>query len=173
MSEEPGYLQAIKRAREAKQQKGASASAATGRPTLSAQEREATRWAGEVAKTEIRSTANLSGARFAVLLKLAGASGAASFALEGFTSKELLVGRIKKAGAMQEEVAGAYEVNNGRPLTVKVEGEEVTFAAGTPRPGAKPLTPEQMLRQAQKEAEIRAKTRPAFDKNDRGQGGRR
>jgi hypothetical protein len=171
MSEEPGYLQAVKRAKQEKVESTARPAAQTARPSLSVQEREAVRWAGETAKTEVRSTKDLSGARFCLLLKLAGASGSASFALEGFTSKDLLVGRIKKAGTMQEEVMGAYEVNNGRPLTPTIDGETVTFAAGAPRAGAKPVTPEQMLRKAQAEAAIRAKERPAND--DRNRGGRR
>lgn len=168
MSEEPGYLQAAKRARQEKVH-ATTAAAPSARTALTVQEREAVRWASEAAKTEIRSTKDLAGARFCVLLKLAGASGGASFAVEGLASKDLLIARIKKAAAMQEEVVGAYEVNNGRPLTPTIDGETVTFAAGAPRPGARPASPEQMLRKAQAEAAIRAKERPKDDRD----GGRR
>lgn len=172
MSNESGYLAAIKKANQERGKKPGSAPATpTARQTLTQQEREATRWAAEVAKTEIRSNTGLSGARFAVVLKLASASGSASHALEGFTSKELLVERIKKAVSMNEEVIGAYEINNGRPLTVAIDGDSVKFTAGEPRLGAKPISPERMLRLAQVEAAKRAKERPK-EKDIMGNGGR-
>lgn len=175
MSNESGYLAAIKRANQERAKKGTTPSTPQMRGTpLSPAEREAQRWAAETAKAEIRSIVALQGSRFAVLLKLSGASGGASFALEGFPSKDLLVQRIKKAQAMNEEVVGAYEVNNGRPLKVVLEGEAVKFEAGTPRPGARPLSPEKMLRLAQVEAEKRAKERPKErDIMGGGRGGKR
>jgi hypothetical protein len=171
MSNESGYLAAIKKSNQERGKKPSASSAPSARQALSVQEKEAARWAAEVAKTDIRSNANLSGARFAVLLKLASASGSASFALEGLTSKELLVERIKKAIAMNEEVLGAYEINNGRPLTVAFDGDVVKFAAGEARSGAKPMSPERMLRVAQVEAAKRAKERPK-EKDIMGNGGR-
>lgn len=173
MSNESGYLAAIKKAN---QERGKKAAAPTPsvpsiQKPLSPAEREATRWAAEVAKTEVRSTSNLHGSRFALLLKLSGASGAASYALEGLESKDALIARIKKAIAMNEEIAGAYEVNNGRPLTHAVEGDTIKFTAGASRSGARPMSPEKMLRLAQVEAAKRAKERPK-ERDIMGGGGR-
>ncbi len=170
MSNESGYLAAIKKANQERGKKPTTAAAPTARQTLTVPEREATRWAAEIAKTDVRANPNLSGARFAVVLKLASASGSSSFALEGTASKELLVERIKKAIAMNEEVVGAYEINNGRPLTVAFDGDVVKFTAGEARSGAKPMSPERMLRLAQVEAAKRAKERPK-EKDIMGNGG--
>jgi hypothetical protein len=56
-------------------------------------------------------------------------------------------------------VLGAYEVKGGRPVAIAIEAGQVTLKMGAPRPGANPISPEKMLRQAATQAEIRAKTR--------------
>jgi hypothetical protein len=172
VSDEPGYLQRMRQAKEQRDRQ--SRPLVTPSPdsvSLNAQEREAVRWAKETAKAELRSIRKLAGARYAVLLKITGAGGTPSHALEGVESKEALTERVKTAGNMSEEVVGAYEVKGGRPLTVSNVDGQVTVSAGAPRPGAHPMSPEQMLRKAKAEAEERAKSNPR-EKDDLMKGGR-
>ena len=56
--------------------------------------------------------------------------------------------RIKNGLMMGEEILGGYEVRGGRPAEISVVDSEVAIKMGTPRPGANPLPPEKMLRQA-------------------------
>ena len=74
--------------------------------------------------------------------------------------------RTERAG---EEILGGYEVRGGRPAEISVVDSEVAIKMGTPRPGANPLPPEKMLRQAAAAAAELAKRRPMGD--DRGRGG--
>ncbi|MBX3146622.1 MAG: hypothetical protein KF785_07585 [Gemmatimonadales bacterium] len=172
MSDEPEYLQRLRRSQEQKQQKrGAAAGAGPAQP-MSAQEQEATRWARELAKgTDLRSIRALSGARFAALIRIQGASGVKFLSLEGFANREALVDRIKPGATVGEEVLGVYEVRGGRPVTVATdESGQMSLKMGAPRPGANPISPEKMIRRAEAAAVEREKTRP---KGDRDRGGRR
>lgn len=165
MSDEPIYLQRIRqhRGRQGKAPEGAAA-ADEGR---SPQEREALRWAREAAGTELRSTKGIAGAKYAVVIKVNSATGAAMYSCEGAGSREALLERIKTAAFMSEDVVGAYEIRGGRPLVIgRSEEGEFTLKAGPARPGANPLPPEKMLRQAAQAAAERAKSRPRDD--DRG-----
>ena len=164
MSQEPEYLLRLRRAREARL-KQPPGSAPTGRPEsspqYSIQEQETLRWArGLAAGTELRSIRHLAGARFAVLVRLQSASGTRFLSLDGMPSREALRERVKPGATVGEEVLGAYEVKGGRPISIAIEAGQVVLKMGTPRPGANPLSPEQMLRKAEAEAEQRAKTKP-------------
>jgi hypothetical protein len=164
VSQEPEYLLRLRRAREARL-KQPPGSAPTGRaeisPQYSTQEQEALRWArGLAAGTELRSVRHLAGARFAVLVRLQSASGTRFLSVDGMPSREALRERVKPGATVGEEVLGAYEVKGGRPISIAIEAGQVVLKMGTPRPGANPLSPEQMLRKAEAEAEQRAKTKP-------------
>ena len=87
MSQEPEYLKRL-RAQQERQGKAAKSASPdrpeTGAPQYTAQEHEALRWARELAEsTELRSVRNLSGARFAVLVRLQSASGLRFLSVEG------------------------------------------------------------------------------------------
>ena len=161
MTQEPEYLQRLRRARQERQPiKSASPGRADAAPQYSAQEHEALRWARELAHgTELRSIRGLAGARFAVLVRLQSASGTRFLSVDGLSSREALRERVKPGATVGEEVLGAYEVKGGRPVTVAIEQGQVVLKMGTPRPGANPVSPEKMLRKAEADAEHRAKTR--------------
>ncbi len=169
MSNEPEYLQRLRKSQEALHSRTAPAPASA-TPAQSPQEKEAVRWARELAKgTELRSVRNLTGARFAALLRIQGASGVQFLSLEGFATRESLLERVKPGATVGEEVLGAYEVRGGRPVTIATdEANQVVLKMGVPRPGANPVSPEQMIRKAQAEAIQREKTRPKGDNKDRG-----
>jgi len=164
MSQEPEYLQRLHRAQQERLEKAGKAAPSsrleTAAPAYSAQEHETLRWARELAAgTELRSIRNLSGARFAVLVRLQSASGMRFLSVEGLTSREALKERVKPGATVGEEVLGAYEVKGGRPVTIAIEAGQVVLKMGEPRPGANPVSPEKMLRKAATQAELRAKTR--------------
>ncbi len=164
MSNEPEYL---KRLRKTQSQPGgaeARRGGAEGAPSV--QEKEALRWAREVAGTDLRSVKGLSGARYVVLLGVQSATGARHHSLEGLPSREALVQRMLPGAGMGEEILGSYEVKGGRPITTEVVEGDLKFKMGLPRPRANPVSPEKMLRQAAAEAAKLAKTRP----RDRDQG---
>ncbi|HEX5004090.1 MAG TPA: hypothetical protein VFV65_02175 [Gemmatimonadales bacterium] len=164
MSDEPMYLQRLRQNRRGKGGKlGGGGNQAEG---MSSQEQEALRWAREAAGTELRSTKDLAGAKYAIVIKVNSASGVALSSCEGLPTREALLERIKNAAFMSEEVVGAYEVRGGRPLTVGNDDGTITLKAGSARPGANPKSPEQMLRLAAQEVAERAKSRPRDD--DRG-----
>ncbi len=170
MANEPEYLRKI---REAQAQKSGKAAPGGGKDSaaLSLQEKEALKWAREVAGTDLRSQKGLAGAKYALLYRLAGASGVTYVSLEGAATREAFVERIKNGLMMGEEILGGYEVRGGRPAEIAVVDSEVTIKMGAPRPGANPMPPEKMLRQAAAAAAELAKRRPAGD--DRGgRGGR-
>lgn len=159
MSDEPIYLQRIKQHRGG-QGKRVPGGSGTGEE-MTSQEREALRWAREAAGTELRSTKALAGAKYAVVIRVNSATGVAMYSCEGLASREALLERIKSAAFMSEDVVGAYEVRGGRPLVIgRSEEGEFTLKAGAARPGANPLPPEKMLRQAAQAAAERAKSRP-------------
>lgn len=165
MSDEPEYLQRLRQSqqeRAARQRTGGAPAAPSPTAGLGKQEQEAVRWAKETAKgTELRSVRNLSGARFAALLRLQGASGVKFLSLEGFQTREALLERVKPGATVGEEVLGAYEVRGGRPVSIQTdEAGQVVLKIGAPRPGANPVSPEKMIRKAEALAVERAKTRP-------------
>jgi hypothetical protein len=166
VSNEPEYLQRLRKSQAERRNDAPRPPAATA--AHSAQEQEAIRWARELAKgTELRSVRNLGRARFAALIRIQGASGVKFLSLEGFPSREALVDRVKPGATVGEEVLGAYEVKGGRPVTVgNDEAGQVVLKIGAPRPGANPVSPEKMIRRAEAAAAERAKTRPRGD--DRG-----
>ena len=169
MSDEPMYLQRLRQNRRGKgKQGGAGTDSAEG---LNAQELEALRWAREAAGTELRSKKDLSGAKYAIVIRVNSASGVPLSSCEGLPTREALIERIKNAAFMSEDVVGAYEVRGGRPLTVGNDDGTITLKSGAARPGANPKSPEQMLRQAAQDAAERAKSRPRDD--DRGGSRRR
>jgi len=133
---------------------------------LTVQEQEALRWAREAAGTELRAKKDVSGAKYLIVIRVQAATGVPMTSCEGLASREALIERIKNAAFMSEDVVGAYEVRGGRPLAIGNEDGQVTLKAGAPRPGANPLPPEKMLRQATEAAVERAKSRPRDD--DRG-----
>ena len=143
MSQEPEYLQRLRRAQQEKSQKGARDAGAP-RPEagagLSGQEQEALRWARELAAgTELRSIRNLAGARFALLVRLQSASGVRFLSVEGIPTRDALKERVKPGATVGEEVLGAYDVKGGRPVTIAIEAGQVVLKMGTPRPGANPV----------------------------------
>ena len=164
MSQEPEYLLRLRRAQQEKSEKGKDAAASrpeASAPNYSVQEQEALRWARELAAgTELRSIRNLSGARFAVLVRLQSASGLRFLSVEGIPTREALKERVKPGATVGEEVLGAYEVKGGRPVEIAMEEGQVALKMGAPRPGANPVSPEKMLRKATAEAVIREKNRP-------------
>lgn len=164
MSQEPEYLQRLRKAQQAKSEKGKDSTSArpdASTPSYSIQEQEALRWARELAAgTELRSIRNMSGARFAVLVRLQSASGLRFLSVEGIATREALKERVKPGATVGEEVLGAYEVKGGRPVEIAMEEGQVALKMGAPRPGANPVSPEKMLRKATAEAVIREKNRP-------------
>lgn len=171
MSDEPVYLQRLRKHRE--QQLHSGPAAAGAESSLTVQEREALRWARETAGTELRSTKGMAGSKYAVIIKVNAASGVAFHSCEGLPSREALIERIKSAAFMGEDVVGAYEVRGGRPMTIGRAEGQFTLKAGAARPGANPLPPEKMLRQAAQQAAERARTRPKDEGRGRGGPGRR
>ncbi len=176
MSNEPEYLQRLRRSQERATRQHPVAESASPTAGLNQQEVEAVRWARELAKgTDLRSIRNLAGARFAALLRLQGASGVKFLSLEGFQGREPLLERVKPGATVGEEVLGAYEVKGGRPVTIATDDAgQVVLKIGAPRPGANPISPERMIRKAEALAHELAKTRPkgGGGAGDRGRGRR-
>ena len=161
MSNEPEYIQRLRRAQQERQDKGkAAAGADPSQPQYSIQEQEAIRWARGLSEgADLRSIRNLAGARFAVLVRLQSASGMRFLSVEGLADREALKERVKPGATVGEEVLGAYEVRGGRPVTIVIDQGQVALKMGDPRFGANPVSPEKMLRKAAADAEHRAKTR--------------
>ena len=164
MSQEPEYLQRLRRAQLERQQKAGKATAVarqeSGQASYTPQEEEALRWARKLAAgTELRSIRSLSGARFVVLVRLQSASGIRFLSVEGIPSRDALKERVKPGATVGEEVLGAYEVKGGRPVTVAFEAGQVVLKMGEPRRSPAQASPERMLREAANQAEQRAKSR--------------
>ena len=173
MANEPEYLRRIREAQAAKDRRGGSAAGGGDQGSLSVQEKEAVKWAREVGGPDLRSMKGLTNAKYALLYRLASASGTTFVSLEGLPSREALVERIKNGLMMGEEMLGGYEIRGGRPAEIAVVDSEVTIKMGTPRPGANPLPPDKMLRKAAAVAAEQAKRRPAGDdRQGRGGGGK-
>lgn len=162
MTDEPEYLRRLHQHRRTRSTGGPAATPPSPQSSLTTAEQEAIRWAREVAcRTELRSIRNLAGARFAAVMRLQGASGVRFVSLEGFADRAALIDRVKPGATVGEEVMGAYEVRGGRPVVIETDDAgQIVLRIGAPRPGAHPVDPEKMLRQAAAEAAQREKMRP-------------
>ena len=173
MSNEPEYLQRLRRAQEerAKRAEATSGEAKAVAPQ-SLQEQETIRWAKQLAAgAELRSIRNVVGARFAVLVRLQSASGVKFLSVDGLASREALIERVKPGNTVGEEVVGAYEVRGGRPVTVSFDPTgQVVLKMGPPRPGANPVDPERMIRKAAVLAAEQAKLKPKGGAGGRNRG---
>jgi len=168
MSEEPGYLKAL-RATQAKKQNAAPARTG-GKHTQSAEEAEAVRWGREVAKEDLSATPSLGGAGAALLYSPRTFSGKAPIILQGLKDRAALTQRVTGAASAGETVLGCYDINARKPLTWKAEGGTIAFEEGPARKLPVQKDPAKMLRAAVKQAEIDKKTRKV---DDRDRGGRR
>jgi hypothetical protein len=172
MSDEPGYLKALRdqqrrQKHERGPQAGRSDSSLTAAPTRN--EREAIKWAREVAGQDPQVSPTLRGAVAAILFKPASIDDRAPITLEGVPSREALAKRLQTAASYGHEVLGLFEVSTTRPLTASRSGESTTFSAGAPRILGQELSPEQMIRRAAREAQQAARTRRP---DERGRGGK-
>jgi hypothetical protein len=170
--DEPGYLKALKeQQRRARAARHGGDRQTSGGAAPNPAEREAIKWAREVAGREPQVVRDLSGNRCAILFKPASIDGRAPITLEGVADRTALVGRLGEAESHGQEVLGCYELSSARPLTWERQGGKVVFQAGPVRQVAKALSPAQMLRQARAQAEQMARSRKPDDRG-RGGGGR-
>ncbi|MGH7658346.1 MAG: hypothetical protein ACREL6_08925, partial [Gemmatimonadales bacterium] len=116
MSDEPEYLKALKRTQSRQKDRGDKGSAPGrrkgGKPWTTA-EREALRWAREVAGGEVAVRESLHGARSAILYKPKSFDGKAQPVVEGVGSREALVTRFESATSFGDTVLGCYDVLSG------------------------------------------------------------
>jgi hypothetical protein len=157
MSQEPEYLRKLREAR--KRRKEPAGGAERPEHRLTPQEQETLKWARETAGTDLRAVRELAGARYAALLRVQSATGTTYHSVQGLPDRAALLQRLMPDAGMGEEVVAAYEVRGGRPIRIEVEEGEVKLRMGKPRPGAHPVDPEKMLRQAAVKAAQQAKNR--------------
>ena len=171
-SDEPAYLKAIREEQERKRagRRSRNAAPAAG-ATMGPAEREAIRWAREVADRDPQIVQHLAGAKCALLFKPASIDGRAPVTLEGVADREALVARLRDGESRGQEVLGCFELTTARPLTPVVEEGKVRFKAGPARATVRQMSPEQMLRKAAAQAAEQARTRRPDDLGGRGQGG--
>lgn len=165
MSEEPGYMKALKAA-QAKQQSSVPARTG-GKHTQTPEEAEALRWGREAAKEELSATPGMNGAGAAFLYSPRTFSGKAPIILQGVKDRAALTQRVVGAAAAGETVLGCYDVKARKPLNWKAEGGSISFEEGATRKLPAAPDPAKMLRAAMKQAEIDKKTRKV-DQRDRG-----
>ena len=168
MSDEPGYLKAL-RAAQAKKQ-NASATPAGGKHSRSPEEAEALRWAREVAKEDVSATPGIGGAGAVFLYSPRTFNGKAPIILQGVADRAALTARVISAAAAGETVLGCYDVRARKPLTWKAEGGTIAFEDGPARKLPVQKDPAKMLRGALKQAEIDKKTRKVDDRDRGGRG---
>ena len=171
-NDEPDYLKALRRAQERK--KGPAPRAGTDAPKeapLSPAEREALRWAREVAGQEVRPGPTLRGAKCAFLSQPKTYDGKAPILLDGVGGREALLNRYEAATSFGDKVLGCYDLVSSRPLNIETKDGKTSFVPGTARQISRPMTPEQMIRKATQTAEQLAKTRKPDDRKGRGGGG--
>lgn len=171
-NDEPDYLKALRRSQERK--KGPSPRPGADGPKeapLSPAEREALRWAREIAGQEVRAGPTLRGAKCAFLSQPKTYDGKAPILLDGVGSREALLTRYEAATSFGDKVLGCYDLVSSRPLTIETKDGKTNFVAGTARQIARSMTPEQMIRKAAQAAEQLAKTRKPDDRKGRGGGG--
>jgi hypothetical protein len=168
MSEEPGYLKAL-RATQAKKQTAAPAKSG-GKHSQTPEEAEAVRWGREVAKEELSATPGINGAGAAFLYSPRAFTGKAPIILQGVKDRAALTARVIAASAASETVLGCYDVRARKPLTWKAEGGTITFDEGAARKLPQAPDPAKMLRAALKQAEVDKKTRKVDDRDRGGRG---
>ena len=171
-NDEPEYLKALRRSQE--RAKGPAPRAGADVPKeapLSAAEREALRWAREVAGQEVRPGPTLRGAKCAFLSQPKTYDGKAPILLDGVGSREALLNKYEAATSFGDKVLGCYDLVGSRPLNIETADGKTSFVPGAVRQIAKAMTPEQMIRKAAQEAEQLAKTRKPDDRMGRGKGG--
>jgi len=159
-TDEPEYLKAIRRSKEAK--KAATAGKAASAEKTAAQspaEREAIRWAKEVGGKDIKVTSFKPGSKCAVLLHPITPFGQPQVTLEWVADREAVAARYHQAQGAGENVLGSYELTTGRPLTAETVDGKLVLTPGQPRQIAKAESPERMIRKAAAEAALLAKTR--------------
>ena len=163
--DEPEYLKALREDQKRRQtdpSKTATPALAKGAPPPT--EREATRWAREVVGRQPFTVApSLRGARCAVLIQPKSVLGSAPITLEGLPDRDALIQRVKTAMGAGENILGCYEVTTGRPLGLTMQEGKPVFTPGPPRTIPKAASPEEMIRQATAQAELRAKSRKTGD----------
>lgn len=172
MSDEPGYLKALRAAQQKKKAGPAPVAAGGKHASSSLEEREALRWATEVAKGEVTSTPSVSRAGCVFLFSPRTFTGKAPVVLHGVADRAALAQRVAAAATAGETVLGCYDVRERKPLTPRGEGGAIVFDAGPARALPKAVSPEQMIRRATQEAEELAKTRKTDDRGGRGGRGR-
>ena len=173
-NDEPEYLKALRRSQE-RQKAGAGPRPGTSNPKetpLGAPEREALRWAREVAGQDVRPAPSLRGAKCAFLSQPKTYDGKAPIMLDGVATKEALLSRYEAATSFGDKVLGLYDVVSARALTIETKEGKTAFVPGPVRQVAKAMSPEQMIRKAAQEAEQLAKTRKPDDLMKGGRGGR-
>jgi hypothetical protein len=171
-NDEPDYLKALRRSQERRKAPSPDLKAeAPKEAPLSPAEREALRWAREVAGQEVRPGPTLRGAKAAFLSQPKTYDGKAPILLDGVGSREALLARYEAATSFGDKVMGCYDLVGSRPLTLETKEGKTTFVAGAPRQIARPMTPEQMIRKAAQTAEQMAKNRKPDDRMGRGGGG--
>jgi hypothetical protein len=173
-NDEPEYLKALRRSQERKKSGPDPRSAAPNlnEAPFSPAEREALRWAREVAGQEVRPSPSLRGAKCGFLSQPKTYDGKAPIMLDGVASKEALLSRYEAATSFGDKVLGLYDIVSARPLTIETKDGKTTFVPGAARQVAKPLSPEQMIRKAAQTAEQLAKSRKPDDlMRGRGKGG--
>lgn len=170
--DEPGYLKALRRSQERQQQPRGRREA---RPSggLNAAELEATRWAREVAGGSVSVAPSLEGSPFVFLYQPKTYDQKAPVLLEGVASREALVTRIEAASGFGDRVLGCYDVNSARPLEIGTAKGRTTLTPVAARQIGRVLTPEQMVRQAAKQAQQRGRDRKGEGRGGKGRGGRR
>lgn len=170
MADEPAYLKAL-REQQRRAKSGGAERGGRGESSLTAgptrQEREAVKWAREVAGQDPTVAPSLRGAQTAILFKPASIDDRAPIMLEGAASREALARRLDAARSLGHEVLGLFEVTTTRPLTAERTDDNTTFKAGKPRLTGPDLSPEQMIRRAAREAQQTRLRKP-----DGGRGGR-
>lgn len=173
-NDEPEYLKALRRNQQRNRKPPRGRPAAEPRDPLSPAEREALRWAREVAGQDVRAAPTLRGAKCAFLSQPRSYDPKSPVLLDGVGSREALLTRYEAATSFGDKVLGCYDLISGRPLSIETVEGKVTFVPGQARQIARPLTPEQMIRKAAQEAEQKARTRrPDEGRRGRGPGGGR
>ena len=157
MSDEPGYLKALKASQAKKQQ--AAPTPAGGKHSRTPEEAEAIRWGREVAKEDLSATPGLGGAGAAFLYSPRTFNGKAPVILQGVADRDALTQRVVGAASAGETVLGCYDIRARKPLTWKAEGGTIAFQEGPARKLPVQADPAKMLRAAQKQAEVDKKTR--------------
>jgi hypothetical protein len=162
VNDEPEYLRRLREYQRSRTARDAPAAPVSPQAGLTPPEQECIRWARQVARgAELRSIRSLAGARYAAVLRLQSASGVHFLSLEGLPDRAALIERVKPGATVGEDVLGAYEVRGGRPIVIETDDAgQVVLRIGAPRPGARPINPEKMLRQAAAQAAEREKLRP-------------